>query len=377
MKVLFLSTHLNVGGITTYILALGKYLKQKGVDVVCASAGGTLVNDLENCGIKHYEIPIRTKSEVSPKLILSFFKILEIIDAEEITHVHAHTRVTQVLSEFVRKFRNVHLITTCHGFHKPKLSRKIFPAWGDRVIAISDPVREHLVNDFKVKKSMISLVYNGVEPDKFEVNLSPFDKEELRRYYKIGEEGLVVGGVSRLTKMKGYQLLIEAAPYILEKHPKTKFVIVGYGHYEKKLRKLAVKLGVEDKVYFTGKVEDVGVALEMIDIFVLPVIWSEGFGLAVLEAMAAGKPVLASNLGGVYALIKENVNGWLLPPGDVDALAKAICKLMDEPELIKIFGRNSYKIAREEFSMERMADGIIEVYKQVAEEYPAKADDSK
>ncbi|MBU1862135.1 MAG: glycosyltransferase family 4 protein [Candidatus Omnitrophica bacterium] len=365
MKILFLTTHLNVGGVSTYVTTLAKHLKQKGVEVVCASAGGTLLSELDRNGIKHYTIPIQTKNELHIKLLFAFFKILEIIDKEGITHLHAHTRVAQVLGAVLKKIRNIEFITTCHGFFKRRLFRKIFPAWGDKIIAISDPVREHLVNDFKVSKSKISLVYNGVEPEKFEVNLSSFDKEELRRYYNVGEEGLIVGGISRLEKIKGYQSLIRCIPQVLAQHPKIKFVLIGEGKYKAKLMKLARKLDIEDKLVFTGKVEDVDVVLELIDIFVLPSVSSEGFGLAVLEAMAAGKPIIVSNLGGVYALVKEGVNGWLLPPGDISALATAINRLIEDPTLLKSMGENSRQIAREVFSIEKMTESIINVYKEL------------
>lgn len=368
MKVLFLTTHLNVGGISIYVVTLAKYLAKRGIEVVCASAGGTFVSELHRCGIPHYEIPIKTKNELDGKLLFAFFKIIEILDKEGITHIHAHTRVSHVLAAYVKMARKIHVITTCHGFYKRRILRRIFPAWGDRVVAISDPVREHLVNDFKVPKQRISLVYNGVEPEKFDVRLTEHDKAELRRYYKIGSDGLVVGGISRLEKVKGYQGFIRAIPHILKKHPMTKFILVGSGKYKKKLMKLARRLHIENKIIFIGKVEDVGIILELIDIFVHPALWREGFGLAVLEAMTAGKPIVVSNLGGVYALVKEGVNGWLLSPGDVMALADSITRLLDDPALLREMGNNSRRIARETFSMDRMANDIIKVYTEVAED---------
>jgi len=365
MKILFVTTHLNVGGISTYIVTLLKHLKKRGVDVVCASAGGTLVSELEKADITHYHIPVRTKNEVHIKLLFALFKIIEIIDKEEITHLHAHTRVTQVVALIAKKLRPVHYISTCHGFYKRRLSRRLFPAWGDRVIAIRDPVREHLVNAFKEHKSNIELVYNAVELEKFDRALTTVDKEELRRYYKVGAKGMVVGGISRLEKVKGYHYLINAIPTILEKHPDTQFVLIGEGKYKDSLLKLARKLHVEDRVTFTGKVEDVSVALELIDIFVHPCIWNEGFGIAVLEAMAAGKPIIASNLGGLYALVKEGVNGWLISSKDHIVLADSVNRLLTDTLLYKRMSENSYALARETFSMERMTSEIIKVYEDV------------
>ena len=368
MKVLFLTTHLDVGGISTYVVTLAKNLQRSGVDVICASAGGRLVSELERSGIVHYEIPIRTKNELHLKLLFAFFKILEIIDKNDITHVHSHTRVSHVVGAFVHKVRTIHYVTTCHGFYKRRILRRLFPAWGDRVIAISYPIREHLVNDFKVSKVKTALVYNGVDASKFNVNLLPSDREELRRYYGIGQEGLIIGGISRLAQVKGYQYLVHALPSVLEKYPDTKVVLIGEGNYKKKLVKIARKYGVENSVYFIGKIEDVSMALEMIDIFVHPCTWQEGFGLAVLEAMAAGKPIIASNVGGLYALVKEDINGWLIPPGDAEALSQALNKLIGSEELLKSMGGNSKRIAREAFSMQKMTAEMTKVYQVLEDE---------
>lgn len=368
MKVLLLTSHLNLGGVSSYVVTLAKYLSQRGVDVVCASSGGRLVSELDKVGVKHYEVPILTKNELHIKLFFCFLKLIEIIEKEQITVVHAHTRVAQVLGEWLFRTRDIHFVTTCHGFYKRRLGRRLFPAWGERVVAISDPVREHLVNDFKVPKTKIQLVYNGVETDRFDIRLSDFDKEELRRYYNINQEGLIVGGISRLEKVKGYQYLIQAIPAVLEKHPKTKFVIIGDGKYKKKLLALAKKLDIKDKIVFTGKVEGVDVALGLIDIFIHPAIWEEGFGLAVLEAMAASKPVIVSNTGGIYALVKEGVNGLLLPPRKPEELSAAIITMIETPGMIQKMGESGRRLARERFSMERMAEEIHQLYEQIDRE---------
>ncbi len=365
MKILLLTTHLNLGGISTYVVTLAKYLKLKGVDVIVASSGGSMLAELDKAGVSHYFLNIRTKNEISPKLFLSMPRLLEIVEDEGVTHIHSHTRIAQVLGLLTAKMKNIHYVSTCHGFYKRRIGRLFLPAWGERVVAISDPVREHLVNKFKVNKSKIKLIYNGVEPDKFMARVTDRDKEEIRRYFNVEDGGNVVGGVSRLEKVKGYQYLIRAIPYILKECPDTKFILVGDGTYRKKLVRLAERLGVEDKIVFTGKVEDVDIILGLIDIFVHPAIWEEGFGLAVLEAMAAGKPILASNTGGVYALVKDGVNGWLLKPKSIDEIAINVVKMIKESALMKKMGESSREFAVSKFSMSRMADEMISLYREL------------
>ena len=157
MKILLLTTHLNIGGISTYVLSLAKALKAKGHDVFVASSGGTLVAELTTGGVSHLKIDIRTKSEISPKVFKAIFDIYRIAKRLDIDVIHAQTRVTQVVGFFASRLCRKKLVTTCHGFFRKNIGRTLFPGWGDRVIAISEAVQEHLVKDFHVKKSRISM----------------------------------------------------------------------------------------------------------------------------------------------------------------------------------------------------------------------------
>ena len=136
MNILFLTTHFNTGGITSYILTLGEALVKSGHKVWVASSGGNCVPRLESAGIRHVRINIRTKSEVSFKLWLSYGPLDRLIRKEGINIIHAQTRVTQVLGFFLSRARGVAMITTCHGFFRPRWFRKLFPCWGVAVIAI-------------------------------------------------------------------------------------------------------------------------------------------------------------------------------------------------------------------------------------------------
>ena len=130
MNVLFLTTHFNTGGITSYILTLGDALVQAGHKVVVVSGGGDCESMLEKAGIRHVRANIRTKSEIHPKLLFSLSLINNLIAGEEIQIIHAQTRVTQVLAAWVSRMSGVKTVTTCHGFFKPRWFRKVFPCWG-------------------------------------------------------------------------------------------------------------------------------------------------------------------------------------------------------------------------------------------------------
>jgi glycosyltransferase involved in cell wall biosynthesis len=368
MKILHITTNFEVGGISSYIVTLAKGLKQHGIDVSCASAGGPLMHELDLQGIKHFQLTINTKNELHPKLIFAVYRLIEIIKKNEITHIHAHTRVAQVVAAFAQRFVKVHYISTCHSYFRRKPLRKLFPAWGDRIVAISDPLREHLVNDFKIPKQMITLVENGIDTDVASKRLNDYDKTELRKYYGLHDSNFVIGSVSKLQKTKGYQDLIRAMPAIRAAYPKTKCILIGEGKYKKTLIRLARKLKVENSVLFPGQLEDVSFVLQMIDLFVLPAIWGEGFGLSILEAMAYGRPIVATNTGSVYTLVKEGENGLLVPICNAQALADAIIYLTQHPELLEQMSRKSLQVAKHEFPLGVMIGKMIALYESFGDE---------
>ena len=139
MKVLQLTTDMDIGGITNYIFELSRALKNKGVDTIVASSGGDIEGSLENEGIPHERIDIKTKFEFSPKVFRAAFAVKNIIRKEGIDIIHAHSRVSQVVGALASCMTGVPMVTTCHGYFKKRL-RAIVDTWGDKVIAISAAV---------------------------------------------------------------------------------------------------------------------------------------------------------------------------------------------------------------------------------------------
>ncbi|UCB57434.1 MAG: glycosyltransferase family 4 protein [Candidatus Omnitrophota bacterium] len=365
MKILLLTTHLNLGGIGIYVLSQAKGLVQRNHEVFVASSGGDLVALLESFGVEHLLINIKTKSAVSPKILLTQRKIARIIKEKNIEIIHAHTRVTQVLAHLLSKKTGAPYVTTCHGFFRPHRFRKILPCWGKRSIAISEAVREHLVNDLGVKKEVVTVVHNGVEIEKFSPDkFNRAQKEEFRKNYGLKDTGPVIGTVARFSSVKGQRYLIPAMKRILETHPAAQLLLVGEGPEKKRLLDEAEELEIEDKVFFGPPALDTSVPLSIMDVFVLPSLL-EGLGLAIIEAQAMGLPCVATDVGGIYTLVKDGVNGFLVHPREPTALAEAILKLLIDKELAQKFGREARIQATASFNLKQMIDGIEEVYKEV------------
>ena len=201
MNILFLTTHANTGGITSYLLTLGQGLVQKGHKVLVASSNGDCVARFQDAGIRHVKINIRTKSEAHPKLLLALPSLNRLIREENINIIHAQTRVTQVLGCVLGRCSGVKMVTTCHGFFRPRWFRKTFPCWGDAVIAISKPVERHLNQDFSVAPDKIHLIANGIDLDRF-VMTSEQKRLDMRQKWNVGG-GQVIGIIARLSDVKG------------------------------------------------------------------------------------------------------------------------------------------------------------------------------
>ncbi|MFA5069113.1 MAG: glycosyltransferase, partial [Candidatus Omnitrophota bacterium] len=175
MNILILTTHLDLGGIGVYTLSLSLALKEAGMAVVVASSGGALVHELERAGIEHVYIPVKTSCDIGFHTFVSVVRLSSLIRGRGIDIVHAQTRVTQVIAHLLCRKTGARFVSTCHGFFKMKWFRRVLPCWGERVIAISDAVRQHLVCDLKVPKERVSIIYNGIDPKRFNPDMPAAD----------------------------------------------------------------------------------------------------------------------------------------------------------------------------------------------------------
>lgn len=364
MNILFIANHLNVGGISSYLFTLASGLKQKGHQVYLASGGGELEDKFVRSGIMHFKVPLKTKNELSPKIIFSLLKLKKICREFNIDIIHSHSRTTQVLAELLGRILAKPHIFTCHGFFKPRFSRRIFGCWGQKVIAISQQVKEHLISDFKLPGSRISVIHNGIDTK----NFGDFSaRDNLRRELGSPAEHLV-GMIARLSEVKGHTYLIQAMQEVVKYFPKTKLLIIGQGKTKEALVKETRNLGLEESIVFIPEAKDTKEVLAALDIFVMPSL-QEGLGLALMEAMAQGVAVVASAVGGIKTLIQDKRNGLLVAPADAPALAQAMITLLKDAELRRNLGARAREFIVTNFSQEEMVDKTEAVYRQSLQEH--------
>ncbi len=370
MNILFITNHLNIGGITSYVLSLATGLKKRGHNVYVASSGGDLLGRFIEEGINYIHIPIRTKSEASPKMLLSYFRLKRFLKQNQISIMHANSRTTQVLGCWLSRKTGIPYISTGHGFFMTRFSRWLFPCWGQKTIAISEQVEEHLIKDFKVDKKNIVVIHNGIDVNKFGEQRTSLDfarDRENREQRKKGfglSDGPVIGIVARLSDVKGHIYLIRAMKIVLGAVSQAQLFIVGKGKMKEELVNLVKVLGIEKNTYFLPGVSDTREVLSVMDIFVMPSL-KEGLGLALMEAMAQAKACIGSNVGGIRSLIKDGYSGLLVKSADSGALAAAILELLNSAPKREYLAGNAKTFIKENFSQEKMVFETEKVYLEI------------
>ncbi len=359
MNILIIAKHLEPGGITSYVVSLSKGLKKKGHNVIVVSSGGMLENVLKESAVDTPKVDLNTKSEISPKVLFAVKKLSSIAKEKNIQIIHAQTRVASIIAWWVAKSSKIPFVTTCHGFFKPRFFRRIFPCWGKKVIAISEAVYLHLIKDFKLKKENIELIYNGLDIES-QLQNSLEAQKELKNKFGIGT-GPVIGCVARLSEVKGHKFLIEAFKKVVREFPSAQLILVGEGRIKPELVSLAKTLSIEKNVIFIPSVLDTSLVLSIMDIFVMASV-QEGLGLAIMEAMASGIPVIATEVGGIKNLIKNNETGILVHASDAGALADAVITLLRDRNRAKALASSAQDFIRKEFSLDKMVNKTEALY---------------
>jgi lipopolysaccharide heptosyltransferase II len=366
MNILIITTHLNFGGIASYTVSLARALSKRGHNVTVASSSGGMLDELKLTGARHILINIDTKSELSPKILTSLSKLIKIFKKEKFDIIHAQTRVTQVLAFLLSKFTDVPFVSTCHGFFRPHWGRKLFGFWGSNVIAISEAVKRYLIEKMGVDAGRVCLIYNGLDIDRFSKDFTSREKVESKENLGLKNEP-VVGCVCRLSHVKGVQYLLVAMQRILERLPRAQLLIVGGGNYKEDLVGLARRLGIQENVFFHPPLGDISSVFAAMDVFCLPSL-QEGLGLAIMEAMAWGLPVVATCTGGISDLIEDGIDGLLVRPKDPEALAGAILELLCDEKKAREFGIKAKASISRKFSLEKMVTKVEDLYSRVIAE---------
>jgi len=355
MKVLQVTTHLNPGGISTYIYNISKYLVRNGIEVAVASGGGTWESELHNIGVKTFAINIKTKSEISPKVLFSLFDLKKIKKDFSFDILQPHTRVTQMLCALYAKIYKTPYVSNFHGFYKHnkiRVGRRLVKAQGNFAIAITPETGNDLTKCFNADPKKVKVILSAIDFERLNTPSLPLN---LTGNPAIGASG-------RLSPVKGFNYLIASMPQIIKDFPQAQLYLYGQGDEEKSLLYLADKLKISDKVNI---VKNVPIAdfLKALDIFCLPSI-EEPLGLSVIEAQYLGIPSIVSNIGGLTILVENEKTGLIVEKADPSAIAAAVKKIMLDTDLKNRISVNCQKQAREKFDLSKKINDFIAVYRE-------------
>jgi glycosyltransferase involved in cell wall biosynthesis len=367
LKILHLTNHLNTGGITTYIRTLAGEQVKAGHDVFVWGADGGCSQDLRAGGSTVLGDVPRCKSELSPRLWFALPKLIHILKTRSIDIIHTHTRVTQVLAAAATFFVKIPYVSTAHMFYKRRLGRRLFPCWGKRIIAISNVMEEGLRTIFKEKElPPITVVPNGIDVEKLCAKFDSVDRGKIRKNYGYQNEDLVILSLSRLISVKGVHILIEAFAVAHREVRELKLLVSGSGDpvYTQGLKDRVKALNIERNVLFLGNEPEIEKPLRAGDIFAAPYLWPEAFGLAVLEAMAVGLPVVGSISGGIVDLLGHGKYGLLFERVNVSDLASCFLRYAKDASLRSQMGKAARQAALE-YTSSVMCERILKVYENV------------
>ena len=367
MTILQLTSHLDVGGVTRYVLSLSRKLIERGHRVIIAADHGQCEAEVRAMGAIHWPLPLHTSAEFSFPVWRARRQLAGWLQKESVDIFHAHTRVSQVIAQPLARQRRIPYVTTWHGIFKPRLGRRLWPCTGDRCIAISEPVRRHLLEDFHVPADRVRCVYNGIDVARYAVLPDAPALADFRQSLGFAPEDCVIGAIGRMAsgRVKGFDLVLAAIALLRDQMPHVVLLLVGDGPRRPFLEDVAQRLEIQDCVRFVGSVNDIRLPLALMDIFVFSSRWPEGFGLSLIEAMAAGKPVVATRVGATPDIIEDGRSGLLVNPEDPAGLAGAIKQLLLRPDLAAQLGSGAQVRVQSHFSLNRMVDGIEAVYREV------------
>lgn len=356
-SIMFFTRTMQLGGTENVILQLCEVLQPQVNKIVVCSCGGVNVDKLTSMGIKHYIIP-DIENKLPMNIARTMKDIYTIIKREKITIIHTHHRMAAFYVAVLGLYKKCHFINTSHNTFYDKKGFTRFAYKHAMVIACGDMVKQNLVQYYNLPNDQVKVVHNAVKPFINEINIDPFIKT-------LHDSGcFVIGNIGRLSQQKGYEYYINSIPEVVLKHNNVRFLIVGTGEDEDKLKKQVDQLGLEDFVFFIGYRNDIQNYMSQLDLIVLSSLW-EGLPLTPIEAFSVSKTVIGTNVDGTPEIIEDGLSGLLVEAKNERQLASKINWLIDHPEDKKRMEMDAKRRYEQEFSFEKLAERYIYYYKNL------------
>jgi len=332
--------------------------KGRFITSICGFMGkeGALVEDLRHNGIPYFYLDAAHVDKMG--LLLKLYRLLR---DQKVDIIQIHGAYSLLNCFLSAKLAGIKIVYTEHAkqtISEHSLARfaaKFFSYGTKKVVCVSENLRTFFLEKLGVADARIQVIHNGIDVDRFQMDQLSFSENRSKQ---------VIGCIARLTEAKDHANLLEAFSLIVRKFKRVRLVLVGEGEMRRDIERKIDALGLSATVELLGNRNDIPDLLAGMDIFVLPS-KREGFPVSILEAMAAGRPVVSTDVGGVSEVIVSGENGIIVPPANAEALADALLKLLNAPDMCRVMGSEGQLTVRTSFSVESMMNSYSSLFDNI------------
>lgn len=352
-----LGNHLYGGALQALYLMMGLMDRGHEASLICPR-GSAIEDEARKASIAVYPIPVIV--DFDPGIAARAYSVIRRVNPD-VVHLHSR-RGGDIFGGLAARLALVPAVI---------LSRRVddrirfIPAGRikyllpHKVVAISDGIRK-VLHDSGVKNGRVELVHSGIVPSEFRLER---DRAWFEREFGIAQDSIVIATIAQLIDRKGHRYLLDVVPEILARFPSAKFLLLGTGPSRVALENRVRSLGMQEHVIFAGFRTDIKRILPNLDLVVHPAI-REGLGVSLLQAAAAGLPIVATAVGGIPEIVIDGSTGFLVPPADSAAISKSVLTLLSDPGLAGRMAENARKLVESEFSVNQMVEGNLRVYRE-------------
>jgi len=348
------------GGQEIRIVAEMLGMKGRGHEVFLATPEeGLIYKRARQAGIETFPVGMDKSS-----LINSVLAIKRIIKEKEVSIINTHSSKDSWAGSIAGRISGIKVLRTRHisaAMKSDPFKRLVYGPLCDGIITTGEAIKAMLVRELKLNPDKIHSIPTGIDAGRF----SGADGSGVRASLGIGPGEPVIGIVAVLRSWKGHEYLVKAMPKVLKEFPDAKLLIAGEGPVRPHLERWVGELGIGGNVLLLGHREDVPEVMQAIDIAVLSSYASEGIPQTILQAMASGKPVIGTDVGGIPEVVKDGVTGIIVPPRDSDSLADAIRFLLKDKERLRLMGEAGRESVLKGHTMDKMLDDLEAFYESV------------
>lgn len=373
INILYVITKLELGGAQKHLLSLITNLDKNKYNIFLFTAKeGLLLND----ALAIVGLCIKTSSNLTRPInffkdLPALFEIYNFIKKHNIDIVHTHSSKAGIIGRLAARLAKAKIIIhTVHGWPFNDYQRfivrylyiwleRLTAQFSDKLIVVSGFDKEKGLRNRIGNNNKYILIRYGILLENF--GISDYNINNIRKEFGLRSNDLAIGMISCFKPQKAPQDFIKLASLTKKDNPDIKFILIGDGILRRRIEDLITRFKLKEQVFLLGWRKDISEILSAIDIFVLTSLW-EGLPIAVLEAMASAKPVVATDTGGIREIVSENETGFLVRPGDMNSMAEKLKLLLSDAKLREEIGRNARNSLGSAFSLEVMAGQTQDLY---------------